>query len=78
MDGFRVPETPSLGHPHRVDVANEVRNGGVRRREFLHVAFRTVAPGYPQPVALGQGKGAGMLGNRIERVFIQFGPLDDG
>ena len=76
VDGLRVAQAAALGHPHGVDVADQVRDGGVRRRELFHIAFRAVAPGHAQPVPLGKRQGAGVRGEGFVGVFVQFRVLD--
>ena len=78
MDGLRVTERAALGHLDRVDVADQVGDGGVGCRELLGVALGTVPPLHGQGVAqLGgaadRGGGDGFVG-----VLAELGAGDDG
>jgi hypothetical protein len=52
VDGLRVAEGAALGHLDRVDVADEVADGGVGGGELLAVAVAAVAPGHGRRVAV--------------------------
>ncbi len=59
VDGLRVAERAPLGHPDRVDVADQVADARVRRGELLAVPTRAVQPGDRRVVAaLGDLAGA--------------------
>jgi hypothetical protein len=76
VDGFRVAQAPALGHAHRVHVADEVGDGGIRGGKFFHVPFGAVPPCHPQPVPFSEGTGPRLLGNGLVRVLVQFRVLD--
>ena len=52
VDGLRVAEVTALGHLHRVDVADQVGDRRVRRRQLLGVPLVAVAPRDAQVVAV--------------------------
>ena len=61
-----------------VDVADQVRDGGVRRRQLLAVARRAVQPRDRRLVARLGDAVARELGDRRERVVVDLGALDLG
>ena len=46
MDGQLVGEVPALGHPDGVDLADEIGDRGVGRRQLLAVSLAAVDPGH--------------------------------
>ena len=44
VDGQLVGEVAALGHPDRVDLADQVGDGGVRRGQLLAVAVAAMDP----------------------------------
>ena len=73
-----VAEVAAFGDLDRVDLADEVRDGGVGRRQLLAVALRAVDP--------GDRRGLTELVDAVEReardrgvgVVVDLGALDDG
>ena len=77
VDGLGVAEPAALGHPHRVDVADQVGDAGVGGRELLGVPLVAVPPLDRQVVAALGGPALRLDGDRLERVLAQLGPGDD-
>ena len=65
VDGLGVAERAALGDLHRVDVADQVGDGGVRGGELLGVALVAVPPVDGQVVAQLGGAAAGRRGDRL-------------
>ena len=77
VDGLGVAEPAALGHPHRVDVTDQVGDAGVGGGELLGVPLVAVPPLDRQVVtALGRPP-LRLHGDRLERVLAQLGPGDD-
>ena len=74
MDGLGVAERATLGHLHRVDVADEIADGRVRGRELLAVALAAVTPCNGQAVAELAGQAAAARADRHRRVVIDLAP----
>ena len=71
MDGQLVGEVAALGHLDRVDVADEVADGGVRRRELLAVPLAAVLPRHRRRVAqLGYDRGYNPAGTARQLAAI--------
>jgi len=77
-DGFRVTQTPPLGHLDGVDVTDEVGDAGVGRRQLLEVALAAVLPGDRQVVAGIRGPADRLGRDRRVRVLAQLRARDDG
>ena len=78
MDRQFVGQVPALGDPDRVDLADEVGDGGVGRGQLLAVAVAAVDPGDRQVLArLGQ-EVLGEAGDRVEGVVVDLGVGDHG
>ena len=65
VDGLRVAERAALGDLDRVDVADQVGDGGVRGGQLLGVALAAVPPADRQVVAELGGAAAGRRGDRV-------------
>ena len=78
VDGLRVAQAATLRDLDGVDVADHVRDGGVRGGELLHEPLRPVPPDDRQLVALGAGAGLRRGGDRVEGVLRQVRAGDRG
>ena len=76
VDRLGVTEATALGDLHRVDVADQVGDGGVGRRELLGVALVAVPPRDRQVVAELVGATPRPRGDRVVGVLPQLGPID--
>ena len=76
VDGLRVAQGAALGHPDRVDVADQVADAGVRGGQLLAVPLErcSQATGRSSPHLGGQP--AGGRGERRVRVLVQLGAGD--
>ncbi len=72
VDGLRITQTPPLGHLDGVDIADQVGDRCVRRRQLLGVPLVAVAPLNRQLVAEFRGATPRCRRDRIERVLPQF------
>ncbi len=73
-----ITETSPLGHLDRVDVTDQVADGGVGRGELLGVPLRAMPPRDGQIFAEFRGQPPTGRADRVERVFAQLGPCDHG
>ena len=73
-----VGEVAALGHLDRVDLADEVGDGGVGRGQLLAVAGVAVHPVDRRVVALLGDQLAGVAGHRRVRVVVDLAAGDDG
>ena len=71
------PEVATLGHLHRVDVADQVGDRGVRRGELLGVPLVAVPPRDREVVAQLGGPPLRLGGDRVVRVLTEVRPGDD-
>ena len=72
-----VGEVPALGDLDRVDLADEVGDGRVRRRQLLAEAGVAVHPLDRRVVALLGDEVAGVLRDRVVRIVEDLRPGDD-
>ena len=77
VDGLRVTEVTPLGHLHRVDVADQVGDRRVGRRELLGVPLVAVAPRDAQVVAVRRRRLLGGDGDGLVGVLAELGAGDD-
>ena len=77
VDRLRVAERAALGHLHRVHVADQVGDAGVRRGQLLGVPLVAVPPLDRQVVAELGGPALRLVGDRLERVLAELGAGDD-
>ena len=78
VNGLRVAEAPAFGNLDRIDVADQVGDRGIRRRQLLGVPLAAVAPGDREVVAQLLGSTYRSRGDRLVRVLPQFRAFDDG
>ena len=76
VDGLGVAEVAALGHLHRVDVADQVGDRGVRRGELLGVPLVAVAPLDGQLVAELVGPAPRLRRDRVVGVLAELGVAD--
>ncbi len=78
VDRELVGEVPALGHPDRVDVADQVGHARVRRRELLRVAVLAADPADRRRVPVLGDEGAAGGADRVVRVVVHLAPGDRG
>jgi hypothetical protein len=61
----------------RIDVANDVGDGNIGRRQFLHKACVTTDPGNRHRIAVLRKHLAPVSRDRAKRVVVDFGARDD-
>ena len=76
VDRLGVAERPALGDLHRVDVADQVGDGGVRRGQLLGVPLVAVPPVDRQLVAELGGAALRGVGDRVVGVLAELGAGD--
>ncbi len=73
VDRLGVTEASTLGHPHRVDVTDEVRDARVGGGELLGIPLGAVPPLDGQGVAQLCGPAPRLDGDGFERVLTELG-----
>src|SRR4029077_3643278 len=76
VDRELIREVPSLGHPDRVDVADQIRNGRVGGRELLAVALVRREPGDRCGVTFGRDQITAASADRTERMIVHLAAGD--
>jgi len=76
MNRLRVAQRSSLGHLHRVDVADQVTHAGVGRGEFLAIPFAPVMPADRQILLKLCGQAAASGADRRVRMVVDLASGD--
>ena len=78
MDRELVGEVFALGDPDRVDLADQVGDGGVRGSELLAVALVRGDPAHGDPVAIGRDAVTASPADGRVGTVIDLAAVDDG
>ena len=77
MDGLRITQGAPLGDLHRINVADEIADGCVRRRKLLAVALAAMTPGDGSVITQFDNDASAVGTHRGHRVVVHLGPLHD-